>query len=52
MKTDETDRLIDESGIELLDYNGREGRYRIIIRKEQVQKHRDTLIQLLKLAYE
>lgn len=52
LKNDETDKLIDDSGIELLDYHSREGRYRILLRKDQVQKLRDTLLQLLKSAYE
>ena len=51
-KTDETDALIERAGIEALEYNKRYQSYKLRIKREDVEAHRETLRQLLKLAYD
>lgn len=50
-KNEEADQLIENSGLELLDYNSKENRYRISLRKDHIQKYHDSLLQLLNMAY-
>lgn len=48
----ELEEKIENSGLILMDYNLRSGRYRIKLTKNDVKKHRDFLIDLLKLSYQ
>lgn len=49
---DEIDQILEKSGIDTLEYNKRWGQYRIRLAKTDIQKHSDTITQLMKLAYE
>ena len=49
-KDDELEEYIDNSGIELLDYFSRGGRYRINLKPGDVIKNKETLIYLFKKA--
>lgn len=51
-KTDETDAIIDNAGIDTLEYNKKWGNYRIQLRKDDVDTHSDILLELTKMAYD
>lgn len=51
-QTAELDAMIEEAGLETLEYNKRWGNYRLRLVKEQVKSKADFLRDLLKLAYE
>lgn len=46
----ETDRLIEEAGIDLMDYDNKWGRYRIRISKQDIVKNKELLKGLLELS--
>lgn len=46
-RTDETTALLDESGIDRMEYNKRWGRYRVRLSKADLVQHRDLLVDLL-----
>lgn len=47
-KNQEIEEYIEESGIELLDYFSKSGRYRINLKNEDVNKYKEYLIKLFK----
>ncbi|NLC40917.1 MAG: hypothetical protein GX763_08395 [Clostridiaceae bacterium] len=49
-KDQKVDELIDEEGIEFLDYSNRDRGYQIILRKGDVHRHKDLLTKLTMLA--
>lgn len=46
----ETDKLIEEAGIDLMDYDNKWGRYRIRISKQDIVKNKELLKGLLELS--
>lgn len=51
-QTAETTELIDQSGIETLEYDSRYSSYRLRLTKGEIDKHKSMLKDLLKQAYE
>ncbi len=51
-KTEEIDNKLDEIGIDLLEYNKRDFRYKVKIVKSDVEKFKETLEWLFKLAHD
>lgn len=51
-RNDEADTMIEDSDFELLDYDSKQSRYRIILRKDQIQKNHDALLRLLRMSFE
>jgi hypothetical protein len=51
-RADETQAQLEEAGLDLMDYDGRWGRYRIRLAKGDVQKHGTFLTNLLKRVHE
>ena len=51
-RSDETQSLLDNAGLDLMDYDTRWGRYRIRLGKGDIQKHRTFLTDLLKRAFD
>ena len=49
-RSDELEQKIDESGLELMDYDSGKGRYRIILKPRDVEKNKDFIIKLIKIA--
>lgn len=50
-KSDELDQIIEDNGLDGLEYSKRYSRYRIRLNKGDLDKHKDTLEELLKRAY-
>lgn len=50
-RSDETQAQIDESGLDVMDYDARWGRYRIRLAKGDTEKHADFLKALLEKAF-
>jgi hypothetical protein len=50
-RTDETDKFIDEAGLEALEYSTRFGTYRLSLQKEDITKKREQLKELIGAAY-
>ena len=50
-KTDDLDQIIDENGLESLDYNSRWGMYKLRITSEDAKNKREPLGRLMQLAY-
>lgn len=50
-QSDEIDKMIEEAGLDLMDYNKRWGKYRIRLTKQEVNKNKDLITRLLKMAY-
>ena len=50
-RADEIDTKIDESGLEALEYAARWERYRLSLHKEDIQKHKALLKELMQAAY-
>ena len=50
-KSDEIDEKIDNAGLDFLDYDEKWNRYRIRIKKDEIEKKKETLIDLLKISY-
>ncbi len=48
---EEYDGIISESGLEVLDYDKRWGNYRFRLSEEDIEKHRDTIKDLMLKAY-
>ncbi|MDN6161410.1 MAG: hypothetical protein L0I79_01440 [Atopostipes sp.] len=46
----ETEEMIEESGLELLDYNSRNNKYRINLKAGDVDRYSEALIKLIELA--
>ena len=51
-RTDETDAIIDDAGLDTLEYNHRGGRYRISLSKGDIATKSKALSQLFRLAYD
>lgn len=49
-RSDELEQKIDASGLELMDYDSGKGRYRIILKPGDVEKNKDFIIKLIKIA--
>lgn len=50
-KSDEIDEKIDNAGLDILDYDEKWNRYRIRIKKDELEKKKETIIELLKISY-
>jgi predicted transport protein len=50
-KSDEIDDKIETAGLDTLDYDEKWNRYRIRIKKDEIEKKKETLIDLLKISY-
>jgi predicted transport protein len=50
-RSEETQARLDESGLDVMDYDSRWGRYRIRLAKGDVAKHREFLLQLMASAH-
>jgi hypothetical protein len=50
-KSDEIDGKIDAAGLDVLDYDEKWNRYRIRIKKDEIEKKKETIIELLKISY-
>lgn len=51
-RSEEVDALIDESDLDKLDYDKRWRQYRIRLKKQDIEKHEDTITELIRRAYE
>ena len=51
-RSDELERLIEDSGLDIMDYDKRNRRYRLILKTGDTEKHRNILISLIKQAKE
>lgn len=51
-RSDELEQLIEDSGLELMDYDKRDGRYRIILKPGDTEKNSEILKTLIKKAKE
>lgn len=47
----ETDKLIEDAGLDLMEYDNKWNRYRIRISKQDLLKNKDLIMSLLKMAY-
>jgi hypothetical protein len=47
----EIDQKLEDAGIDVMDYDKRWGKYRLRLTKNDIQKHSDLLLRLLKLSY-
>jgi hypothetical protein len=50
-QTDETDKLIEDAELDLMEYDNKWNRYRIKISKQDLTKNKELIINLLKMAY-
>ena len=50
-KSDEIDEKIDSAGLDMLDYDEKWNRYKIRIKKDDLEKKKEILTDLLKLSY-
>jgi hypothetical protein len=50
-KTEEIDSAVEAAGLDVMDYDTREARYKIRLQKGDVQKHADVLRQLFETSY-
>ena len=51
-KSDEMDQKIESNELDILDYDAKWGRYRIKLSKDQIQRKKDFLGEIMKLAFE
>lgn len=51
-KADEYDEIISSSGLDMLDYDKRWGNYRLRLTEKEIEKHKETIKQLLLTAYD
>jgi hypothetical protein len=51
-QSDEMTKRLDESGLDLMDYDSRWGRYRIRLTADDLKNHRDLIRDVLKQAYQ
>jgi len=51
-KDEETERKLNDAGLDVMDYDNRWGRYRIRLSKGELDKHSDVLKEILLEAYE
>lgn len=50
-KSEEIDEKIDNANLDFLDYDEKWSRYRIRIKKDEIEKKKEIIIELLKIAY-
>ena len=50
-KSEEIEEKINESGIDLMDYDSKNGRYRIRLGRDDIKKKHDVILELLKNSY-
>jgi predicted transport protein len=50
-RSDETQAQLDGSGLDVMDYDARWGRYRIRLAKGDTTKHKDFLVALMEKAF-
>jgi len=50
-KADNIEEKIENAGLDILDYDTRWNRYRIRIKKDEIEKKKEMLIELIKIAY-
>lgn len=50
-RSDEIEKMLEDAGLDLMNYDKRWGRYRIKLSKQDVNKHKELIIDLLKMAY-
>ena len=50
-QSDEIEKMIEDAGLDLMNYDKRRGRYRIKLSKQEVNKHKELITSLLKMAY-
>jgi len=50
-QSDEIEKKLEEAGLDLMNYDKKWGRYRIKLSKQDVNKHKELIISLLKMAY-
>ncbi len=50
--SDELEQQLDEAGLDVMEYNRRSRRYRLRLTESDIDKHRELLSNLLKLAYD
>jgi hypothetical protein len=50
-QTKEVDKLIEDAGLDLMDYDNKWGRYRIRISKQDLEKNKELMMNLLKTAF-
>ncbi len=50
-RSDETQARLDESGLDVMDYDGRWGQYRIRVGKTSLSKYKELLISLMSRAH-
>jgi hypothetical protein len=51
-QSDEMQKKLESSGLDVMDYDKRWGRYRVRLAKDDLAKHKDTLRELMKMAWE
>ncbi|MFH0854534.1 MAG: hypothetical protein V1891_03510 [bacterium] len=47
----ETDKLIEDAGLDLMEYDNKWNRYRIRVSKQDLSKNKELIVNLLKMAY-
>lgn len=50
-QTSETDKLIEDAGLDLMEYDNKWNRYRIKVSKQDLARNKDLITNLLKMAY-
>lgn len=50
-KSDDLESELDESGLDLMEYNSKAGRYRVRLKPDDVKEHNDLLRKLLEQAH-
>jgi len=50
-QSDEIEKKLEEAGLDLMNYDKKWGRYRIKLSKQDVNKHKELITNLLKMAY-
>lgn len=50
-QSDEIEKKLEEAGLDLMNYDKKWGRYRIKLSKQEVNKHKELITNLLKMAY-
>jgi len=50
-QTNETDKLIENAGLDLMEYDNKRNRYRIRVSKQDLTTNKELIVNLLKMAY-
>jgi hypothetical protein len=50
-QSDEIEKKLEDAGLDLMDYDKKWGRYRIKLSKQDVNKHKELIMNLLKMTY-